>query len=401
MSPVKVITIFLSSVFLTIVSLVLHSQDFCIMALSLLALPIISGGMGLAASRGLKCTRIIPSYLYEGIPVRVEVRLSGRPRLLGSFQITDSSSEWIGFSQETELADENGSSMVSVSYMMTAYKRGVHKVGPVKITATDPLGFFRFNTIHPLTTEIVALPRPLPIPNSQTQQTGCLEERHFEGIGRKGTGIEFHGVREYQPGDELRRVHWKSTARHAQLNVIEFEYGHDRNVTIVIDLQRGTEIGTGLFTSLDYACKFVAYIAEQVLMSGSSIRLLFAGSAGLPSRLGRGSAHLHLVLDTLARLKADQDESLHEVLIDDAKIVTPASKIICLTSTISEGLIRCASIPHLTRNGFQVILIAMDESLLSKTEEQIEQLVTNGVPVTVINCSSQRIYCCPRAMHAS
>ncbi|MGB9588574.1 MAG: DUF58 domain-containing protein, partial [Armatimonadota bacterium] len=364
-----------------------------------LALPVISGGIGLAASRGLKCTRIIPTYLYEGIPVRVEVRLSGRPKLLGSFQITNRASEWIGFSQETELLDDNGSSMVS--YMMTAYKRGIHKVGPVKITATDPLGFFRFNTIHPLTTEIVALPRPLPIPNSQTQQTVSLEERHFEGIGRKGTGIEFHGVREYQPGDELRRVHWKSTARHAQLNVIEFEYGHDRNVTIVIDLQKGAEIGTGLYTSLDYACKFAAYIAEQVLTSGSSVRLLFAGSTGLVSKAGRGSAHLHLVFDTLARLKADQDQSLYEVLLADAKIVTPASKIICLTSTISEGLIRFASIPHLTRNGLQVILITIDESLPSRTEEQIEQLITNGVPVTVINCSSQRIYCCPRAIHAS
>ena len=61
----------------------------------------------------------------------------------------------------------------------------------------------------------------------------------------RGDGDDFYGVREYAPGDELRRVHWRTTARTGTLAVAEYAQGVTLDVTVALDLFQDAYKGTG------------------------------------------------------------------------------------------------------------------------------------------------------------
>ncbi len=99
------------------------------------------------------------------------------------------------------------------------------------ITTSDPLGFFRAERQCPDAEVAVVLPR-------FTSLRGRREPRELEASAvapRAGSGNELFGIREYRPGDSLRRIHWRSSARHGQLVVREYEPPGLQTLTIVLD----------------------------------------------------------------------------------------------------------------------------------------------------------------------
>ena len=99
------------------------------------------------------------------------------------------------------------------------------------IATSDPLGLFRAERQCPDTEVAVVLPRFASL-------RGRHEPRELEASAvapRAGSGNELFGVREYRPGDSLRRIHWRSSARHGQLVVREYEPPGLQSVTIVVD----------------------------------------------------------------------------------------------------------------------------------------------------------------------
>ena len=99
------------------------------------------------------------------------------------------------------------------------------------ITTSDPLGFFRGERAAPDAEVAVVLPRFASL-------RGRREPRELEAMAvapRAGTGNELFGIREYRPGDSLRRIHWRSSARQGQLVVREYEPPGLQTLTIVVD----------------------------------------------------------------------------------------------------------------------------------------------------------------------
>jgi uncharacterized protein (DUF58 family) len=96
--------------------------------------------------------------------------------------------------------------------------------GPVDATtwvveASDPMGLFRYRRRNPDAEVALVLPR-------FTSLVARSEVRELEAsvaAPRAGSGTEMFGVREYRPGDPLRRIHWRSSARHGELIVREYE----------------------------------------------------------------------------------------------------------------------------------------------------------------------------------
>jgi len=100
-------------------------------------------------------------------------------------------------------------------------RRGVLSVGPVSVLRGDPLGLFERTRdrrqavdlfVHPRTTSLEGL------------SLGML--RDLEGLPvheLASDDVSFHALREYQPGDDLRHVHWKSTARIGEMMVRQYE----------------------------------------------------------------------------------------------------------------------------------------------------------------------------------
>jgi len=112
-------------------------------------------------------------------------------------------------------------------------RRGVIPVGPVRTVRGDPLGLFRREQEWTETTEVFVHPRVTPL-----EPFGVGLIRDLEGTTAQSTSMSdlaFHALREYVPGDDLRHIHWRSSARHGQLLVRQFLDTRRSHLVVVVD----------------------------------------------------------------------------------------------------------------------------------------------------------------------
>jgi uncharacterized protein (DUF58 family) len=169
----------------------------------------------------------LPVPIFEGDTVEIEVGLdtTGARRGPGWIKGKLGSSE---ISTGTGLVPRNG-------WRQAQDIRGVRR-GPIGATswtvgAGDPWGLFAELKRYADAEAALVLPRFTSL--SSTRQVHELEA--VAAAPRAGSGTELFGVREYRPGDSLRRIHWRSSARHGQLVVREFEPPGVRTLGIFVD----------------------------------------------------------------------------------------------------------------------------------------------------------------------
>ena len=104
-----------------------------------------------------------------------------------------------------------------IQYEVRYTARGQHTLGPATVTATDAFGLFAVETEIRGTETALAYPRVRRLGTVGRRSLGRLEE-----YGRADQRGEFAELREYVPGDPLRDVHWKATAKRDELIVTEF-----------------------------------------------------------------------------------------------------------------------------------------------------------------------------------
>ena len=218
---------------------------------------------------------------------------------------------------------------------------------------------------------------------------GPLGEYQFDGTGARGSGTDFHGVREYQTGDELRRVHWRSTAKHGRLNVIEFEHSRAQDTVIALDLKSGSQVGTGLYTSLEYAVRIAAAIAQQTLTAGSLARIVADGMMGPASVFGRGPGHLHVLLDALARVEANRERSLSDVLLAEVGSLGDNTTVTCLAAAAGEDLVPCAEL--MRRRGIKLQFILINVLGEAGEDPLADELARAGASSMIVDCSTVEV----------
>ena len=121
---------------------------------------------------------------------------------------------------------------------LTGLRRGVIPVGPVTARRTDPLGLLRWTERWSAAAELLVLPRMV-----QVEPLGAGVIRDQEGIPSDEismSDLAFHALREYVPGDELRHVHWRSSAKANKLQIRQYHDTRRSHLTVVIDDDRNS-----------------------------------------------------------------------------------------------------------------------------------------------------------------
>jgi uncharacterized protein (DUF58 family) len=114
-------------------------------------------------------------------------------------------------------------------------QRGVHAIGPVTRLRTDPCGCFRRRRVWPVVAELYVRPR---IALLDQQETGRISD--LEGVVSDRpapSDLAFHTLREYERGDDLRHVHWRSSAKAGQLLVRQFVETRRSEAVVIIDAE--------------------------------------------------------------------------------------------------------------------------------------------------------------------
>lgn len=100
-------------------------------------------------------------------------------------------------------------------------RRGVLSVGPVSVRRGDPLGLFERTNDRRQAVDLYVHPRTTSLDGLSLGHLRDLEGLPAQHLSRDD--VSFHALREYQPGDDLRHVHWKSTARVGEVMVRQYE----------------------------------------------------------------------------------------------------------------------------------------------------------------------------------
>lgn len=315
-SNIKFVVIGFAGLFLLIVAILLDLQYLYLMAAALWVLPLSSYLLAHFYAARFRATRDHATTAQEGhrLPVTLHVTCEGG---LGqaSLRVWDEVPPDLGPMGEPLPLDQWDGRAGKRVYTIEPAHRGVYRLGPVHALTTDPLGLFTYGILVDAATELVVHPTPVPASNAALGGEGIQGVRERDGKTRRGEGMDFHGVREYREGDALRRVHWPTTARTGQLAVVEFERAFQQDIVIGLDLTRGSEWGRGRETTLEYAVKVAATLADRTLLAGGGVTLVTqAGRVEARPRDADPEASRFRLLDLLARVRADQEHSLAESL---------------------------------------------------------------------------------------
>jgi uncharacterized protein (DUF58 family) len=190
-----------------------------------------------------------------------------------------------------------------------AAERGVFRIGPLEAVVVDPFALASRAVPGAPETEVTIYPRVDPIvPPPETH--GHDPRGAAEQPAAVGTGDEFYGLRPYQIGDDLRRVHWPSTARQDDLMIRQPEHPWQGRCTILLDVRVSSHPGDG--QSLEQAVSAAASVVTACWKRDGLVRLVT--TAGFDSGFGAGPGHLDGVMEHLAVVQAAPGDHLDEAL---------------------------------------------------------------------------------------
>jgi uncharacterized protein (DUF58 family) len=170
-----------------------------------------------------------PREMYAGQPVSIEVELENSSRLLPAYglMLRDSGGNLL----HVERALPAGASR-SCRVELTFDERGWRQIGPWRLEVLLPLGFFLKSKEVVRDQTALVYPRLVAVPAAVSWGASEQMAEAFSNRGREG---EVTSLRTYQEGDELRQIHWKQTARQAQLVVTERQRQTRRSGYVVVD----------------------------------------------------------------------------------------------------------------------------------------------------------------------
>lgn len=230
-------------------------------------------------------------------------------------------------------------------------RRGVFDGGRVTMTSGAPFGLTRSRRRIDVPSTLTVVPRwvdlrSFPILEPSSSPSDVLHER-----ARTGAGLEYLGVRDYRPGDPMRSVHWRSSARASRLIVREFEIEIASRVGIVF---AGRDHGEGSASAYETLISAVASVGMYALSTGHPIHLARHGADGVDYLGEPGKFDL---LDWLAAA-TPVDEPLYP-LIDHmvARVGRRGTIVLCAVSSGASGASLSAAVRRAQSAGARAIVV--------------------------------------------
>jgi uncharacterized protein (DUF58 family) len=339
----------------TLSALVLGEKDLLRVAILLLALPLLAAAYVGRSRYRLACTRSLDPYRVQaGGNARVLLRLQNMSRLpTGTLLLEDKLPYALG-SRPRLVLDRLGSQQASsVAYTVRAELRGRYEVGPLTLRMTDPFGLCEMTRSFPSSDKLTVIPQVFPL-----QMVRLAGE--YAGTGdSRARSVAVHGeddaaTREYRQGDDLRRVHWRSTARVGELMVRREEQPWESRATVVLDTRLAGHRGEGPTGSFEWAVAAAASIAVHLRQAGYKLRLVTEAGADLDATEATGDGPL---LDHLAEVRASNRGDV-PTLIEQVRRRSDGGLVIAVLGHLTDTETR--QLAALRTSGTTCIAFAMD-----------------------------------------
>jgi uncharacterized protein (DUF58 family) len=247
---------------------------------------------------------------------------------------------------------------------------GAYVLGRVFLRARDPLGFASWQWVADRRRPVKVFPREEAVRSLlRPVETQVFSGNH--AARQKAEGIEFADLREFVPGDRVRRINWRATARHGELWVNEQH--PERNADVVIFLDAFSEVSREGRSTLDLAVRASASLAARYLRQKDRVGFVaFGGMLNwlLPST---GMTQLYRIIDSLLDTQIVLNYAWKNIDILPLRTLPPKAVVLALTPLLDDR--SAAALLDLRGRGFDLVLVEVSPvPFLPDAETEVERL---------------------------
>jgi uncharacterized protein (DUF58 family) len=383
---------------IVLISMAAGQRDVMRLGLLLLVLPVIAVILVSRARLRMSCERSVePAQVPLGSPMRGQITLGQDGRLpAGILLLEDSVPRELG-SRPRFLVDKADLSWRrEVEYPLLGRVRGRFATGPLRVRTTDPFGLVRLDRQFVATTEVMVTPQIVPLPAIRTVGgAGSTGEARPHRIGVIGQDDVL--VREYRQGDDVRRIHWRSTARRDELMVRREEQAWDPSASIVLDSRASAHAGRGMYNSIEWAISAAASIALHFLDDGFSVEIYEAdGPLRISGSMGQhSSASRELVVSRLTDLKARLTTTMHYA-VESATEDRPGQLVIAIMGRMNAA--DANSLLRARRNRAQGMAIVLDVETFADEPDTDQTRAQHELAIQMLRDNQWRVVEVSRGM---
>ena len=286
----------------------LGERDLLRVAVFLAALPLVAAAVVARTRFRLACSRsLAPARVPAGQPADVLLVLENVSFLpTGLLLLEDEVPYTLGGRPRFTVDRIGPGQHRTVRYPVRSDARGRYRIGPLRLRLADPFGLVELTRSFSAVDRLTVVPVVHALPQVRL---GGAWETGGESVSRSVAirGEDDAATREYRNGDDLRKVHWRSTARVGKLMVRREERPWQSRTTLLLDTRTVAHRGDGPGSSFEWAVSAVASIGVHAARRGFAVRLITdAGSvAG-----GADIADEGVLLDHLAEVSASHNPGL-------------------------------------------------------------------------------------------
>jgi len=267
--------------------------------------------------------------------------------------------------------------------------RGFYRLGPVRVSTGDLFGFFPVTREEETSESVIVYPRVYSLPElglPAERPFGELKgrERIFEDPGR------IAGIRDYRPGDPMRRIDWKASARRQQLQSRVYEPSATMHLLIALNVHTLGHSWEGFVPeTLERLLSAAGSVARYAFDAGYAIGLIANGSfpdSDRPMRVpvGRRPDQLMRVLEALAVIHPMTLAPLEAVIDAEAQRFPFGATLVCVTSRMDAAL--AASLQRVAGAGHTVTVLSLADD---DFEEDLGRIAVHRLTEAMIALESR------------
>jgi uncharacterized protein (DUF58 family) len=299
------------------------------------------------ANRPLQLRRTLPAgERLEGEDVEIQVDLASERRLLPARWTLLERISKLGQQATTLGADGRG------RYVLERLPRGRYTFEDSMAVIEDPLGLERVE--QPLTAPAALLVYPRLVELERLfSESGTRSHDGRRLLLRRPSGFDLHSVREYEHGDSLRKVHWRTTARRAQLMVKELEDAPRDEVAVVLDADPDAVVGE----SFDVQVRAAGSLLLAHVRRGRRALLVISGSRQDQQGVRSPEGDWRQALDLLAAADPEPGPSLAALLADEGSAAGRALELAVVTASLPPRLVERLVARALASGNVSLVLV--------------------------------------------
>ncbi len=281
-------------------------------------------------------------------------------------------------------------------------ERGRYRLGPIRLSTSDPFGLFPMHRDLTPTTNVIIYPLTFDI-HQFALPIGVLSGG--DALRRRTHYVTTNAssVRDYAPGDSFGRIHWRSTARRNRLIVKEFELDPLADIWVVPDMSvydqfsaksnESATIATHELppwmqmedfklpeTTEEYVITIAASLSQYFIRRDRAVGLMAYGQSREIVQPDRGERQMNRILEMLSVIRAESDVPISDAILAESHVFPRGTTVIVITPTVRKSW--ATTTRQLARRGLRVVTVLVDPASFGgsrSSDEVMDMLQANNI----------------------